>query len=358
MCGICEKGKENALKMEKLKKNLEKNEELKDEIKKLEEVNTFYQHHMEISYNQRQEFNNKKSERYLNEKGKGHCLIVVDFKENIKLGKGPVELDKDFYELEPRTVLGFVIYSFGDQHGIKKQYYCVVSKILNHDAGFVKNSFLTLFHEDFFSFQSMDIFFDCGPHFRNGELLHFLLIQQNSKKINVNFFCEKHGKSPVDAFFSLVSRFKHEIEKHKKISSSNELIEELSIKIKNSNQEIQSHTNGIKNKEKKKLLVKFVIIDKIENESQNLGIKLKNIRSFYNFVSISENNQIQVLDSVLSGQEMKKVDYQIVEIKKREENCFFQEERKYRFIWKEPITSNGTSKTKIKRRSNDYSQFN
>ncbi|RMZ93166.1 hypothetical protein BpHYR1_015867 [Brachionus plicatilis] len=50
---------------------------------------------------------------------------------------------------------------------------------------------------------------DCGKHFRNCEVVGYLLKDLAKEKIhvNLNFFCEKHGKNQRDSTFSCISRF-------------------------------------------------------------------------------------------------------------------------------------------------------
>jgi hypothetical protein len=93
------------------------------------------------------------------------------------------------------------------------QYVDYLSQILTHNALFVKDCLLDLTNRLKGAQNNLKIFdfwFDCGNHFRNYELLNFLLRELkpiiNATSITVNFFCEHHGKSPVDSHFSLVSR--------------------------------------------------------------------------------------------------------------------------------------------------------
>ena len=39
------------------------------------------------------------------------CLIIVDFKENLRIGRGPVEFKKVFYNYNQLSVLGFSVIS-------------------------------------------------------------------------------------------------------------------------------------------------------------------------------------------------------------------------------------------------------
>jgi hypothetical protein len=51
-------------------------------------------------------------------------MIVIDYKENIKLGGGPVELSKNFFHKSQRTIFnGTIYYNILDDNGniIKKR---------------------------------------------------------------------------------------------------------------------------------------------------------------------------------------------------------------------------------------------
>ncbi|PVU90256.1 hypothetical protein BB560_006222 [Smittium megazygosporum] len=64
---------------------------------------------------------------------------------------------------------------------------------------------------------------DSGPHFKNGNVIYSFLVdfRQNftDKKIGINFFNEKHGKSDVDGHFGVLSRWYKDLEAIRNISS-------------------------------------------------------------------------------------------------------------------------------------------
>ena len=53
------------------------------------------------------------------------------------------------------------------------------------------------------------------------------------KKVQVNFFVEHHGKSPVDSHFSLLSRTINRISKNRKIENITQLQEEITKEFLN-----------------------------------------------------------------------------------------------------------------------------
>ena len=65
-------------------------------------------------------------------------LMVMDFKENIKL---PMELDQigaDFFNKEQRTIFNVTVF-VKNEGRVEKTYHDVISKILNHDSHFVQH---------------------------------------------------------------------------------------------------------------------------------------------------------------------------------------------------------------------------
>ena len=87
-----------------------------------------------MKINQRQIFNYKKSNLSENS-----ILLLIDFKENIILGRGPREINVDFYNKEPRTVFGMVAF-YKDNNEIKKRHFNVISEVLNHDSLFAQGA--------------------------------------------------------------------------------------------------------------------------------------------------------------------------------------------------------------------------
>ena len=50
------------------------------------------------------------------------CVVVVDFKENFKVGGGPVETSRNFFERTQISVLGFAIYYRNEDGEIQLHY--------------------------------------------------------------------------------------------------------------------------------------------------------------------------------------------------------------------------------------------
>jgi hypothetical protein len=138
----------------------------------------------------------------------------MDFKENITLNNFTIETGEIFYNSKQKTVLGMILYSRVDGI-IKKIHYNILSDLLNHDSLFVFNSVKKINNELLRRFKKNRFCMDHGPHFKRKENLWNLL--SYFKNIELNFFCEKHGKSPCDSHFPIVSRWIKEITSSKHI---------------------------------------------------------------------------------------------------------------------------------------------
>jgi len=250
------------------------------------------------------------------------------------LNGGPVELSNVFYNRGFRTILGFCIYWYENGNYYKK-YVDIISSVLTHDHIFVKNAIDKLYKELPFlnDFQETDYFLDCGPHFRNKDVLYYLLFDRKQNNITVHFFSEKHGKSPIDSHFSLLSRWLQLLEKERHINTTDELIEGFNLKI-NECKELQKITETSREKKQKakenkkekkrpsKSTKKVVEASLIEKEDKNKaisdikfiilseeeyikpevsnGLKIKNLQCFYSFKRSSNNGNITVQGSTSS----------------------------------------------------------
>lgn len=142
----------------------------------------------------------------------GNSLVVMDFKANITLGKGPQEDSHVFFKAPQRTVFGVAAYfKRGDvKH---KVMFTIVSSVLNHDSKTLREILhrhvLThsLFNE--MQVENVRVWLDNAPnHFRNKETFaSFYDLQVELKRnIEINFYAEYHGKSECDRHFGLISR--------------------------------------------------------------------------------------------------------------------------------------------------------
>lgn len=249
-CDICEQGKKNLQKLFKLQTEIHKDcnektrylciSDLCSGFQKIESVVLekyeniqkniqIYNSHKKHTQQQRKKYNN-----IVENLAEDSCVLVIDFKENLRLGGGPVETNKLFYSKSLCSVLGFVLIK-KEKNKIEHSYYDFFSTNLSHDSLFVKQCFdLFLQQEEMKKFKDINIWTDCGPHFLSKEFAQYALNDiplKYQKNIEWNLFGEYHGKSVVDGHFGLLSRFFSEIEKQKNINCIDELIVELRKKI-------------------------------------------------------------------------------------------------------------------------------
>lgn len=233
LCETCETGKVAKERYEHLQRELgsagcerERRLQLEGELSGLKSIVENFDRHYACKEEQRNAFKLQRSSL-----ANGEGLVVLDFKENIVIGSGPRELNAAFYSKSPRTLLGFVIFTMEDGV-LRKRYVNILSDVLSHDSGFVVHSFRKVLDLSFVSsLKKLLVWSDCGPHFRCKEFCHFLFKEIPSRctqiaHIEWNLFAERHGKSCCDSHFSLLSRWKREIENHVSINDTRTLIAE------------------------------------------------------------------------------------------------------------------------------------
>lgn len=142
----------------------------------------------------------------------GQAVMVMDFKANISLGKGPEEDSHVFFSAPQRTVFGAVVF-FRKNDIIYKVNFTLISQVLVHDSRTLREMLRRhiLCHGVFkhFGAKIINVWMDNAPqHFRNFETMATFadLSEEFGVKINVNFFAEYHGKSECDRHFGLISR--------------------------------------------------------------------------------------------------------------------------------------------------------
>ena len=155
----------------------------------------------------------------------------MDFKQNIKIGSGPREVNNQFYSKSQRTVFGMVLYYIDPQTQKKTKHHInYISDILSHDGLFIRDVITYLNSKYLVPLQLTDIKFwtDCGPHFHSLEILHYMMIEFPTlitlKKVEWNLFEPYHGKNPCDAHFSLLSRWLKDFETRNYIYNTQDLI--------------------------------------------------------------------------------------------------------------------------------------
>jgi hypothetical protein len=159
--------------------------------------------------------------------GENEAVLLFDFKENIKLGGGPIEVGQNFYSREQISM--FTICVIYNENGRRHHTYIdFFSKILSHDSLFVIDCLKTFFQKttSWGNIRGLHLWSDSGPHFRNSALSHFVLKQifeDYGMCAEWNFFGEMHGKSIVDGHFGVVSRWLAEAERYVEIKTIEDL---------------------------------------------------------------------------------------------------------------------------------------
>lgn len=183
--------------MLELRNNSRNLDKLRAEIK-LYRQHLFFKEQQQTLYNES-----------INHVTKSSCIIVMDFKENFKVGGGPIETSRDFYNKSQISTLGFAIYYRDEANNLQIEYVNYLSNILSHDTLFVTDCITRLLSQPAMErFNEISFWADSGPHFRSAELMHFLFKQfDERRRIWINFFAEYHGKNIVDGHFGVLSRW-------------------------------------------------------------------------------------------------------------------------------------------------------
>lgn len=194
MCDICENGK-------KLEKRLGENSEDR-RIK-------FFKDHKELNQDQKTYYRQK-----IQNLEDDECIVVMDFKQNFKIGGGPVEMSQSFYNKSSISCLGFcVIYKLSGE--VQRTYYDYLSEVISHDSYFVINCLKKLEAENLERFSKIHFWSDNAGHFRSEELRNYILLEIPTRNFTTsqNFFVEYHGKSDIDGHFGLLQRVFNEHER-------------------------------------------------------------------------------------------------------------------------------------------------
>lgn len=139
-------------------------------------------------------------------------LFVMDFKQNVKLNKGHLEVSMDFFNAPSRSYLTLVTF-YKEGAKTKKKYWDFMSQCLTHDAQFVGDCIdQVLSQADFLkegNRKSLIFWSDnCAGQFKNAKLMaKYARLSENGYQVKANFFTQYHGKSVCDAHFALINRY-------------------------------------------------------------------------------------------------------------------------------------------------------
>jgi hypothetical protein len=262
LCPICENLKKNEKCLRSLKKTLCNKTFQPVDIKTLKEEISFGRCHKTFVNIQKDCFHaeifNLKSQ---------HGILLIDFKENLKLGGSPNELNQDFYNRKNCSVLGICLIYKDNNNQIKKEYKDFLSDILSHDGLYIRDCLHQLLSSvNFPKFKHLSIWTDNARHFHSKEMAHCNLLEipkEYSLQTKWNFFAEYHGKNFLDGHFGLLSRMIKEAEKAQSISNKEECIQYLENQIKSCN-ENKENMNKKNMKYPNELDVNFIIYNREE----------------------------------------------------------------------------------------------
>ena len=215
MCNICNlKTSLEKRKEECESKNLSLPESINNDLKAINQHQDFYVHQ------------NREYKKDINELDNESCIIVIDFKENLKVGGGPIETNNCFYSKKPISLLGFALV-FKENNKVKYEYHDFLSQILSHDSLFSGECLISLLKSDKFKkINNIKVWTDNGNHFRSYEFLYYLFKKAPKYikgSIKYNRFVECHGKSIVDGHFGVISKTLKEKENQLYIRNINDL---------------------------------------------------------------------------------------------------------------------------------------
>jgi hypothetical protein len=210
--------------------------------------------------------------------------LILDFKENLRLGGGPLETNQMFYRMEQCSVLGFCLIHKSADGVVHKDYFDFFSSILSHDSLFAKDCLRDLVTDRSFPrLTSLSIWSDCGPHFHSFEFAHTVLRELPEKlsiPVQWSFFGEYHGKSLVDGHFGLLSRWLSEGEKSRPVENVQSCIDLMREKLNGSNA-LKSDAD--------KLSVHFRKYDRAERPARMTQLRLPRFSDYHCFTSTHQS---------------------------------------------------------------------
>ncbi|KAL6076600.1 hypothetical protein QOT17_002722 [Balamuthia mandrillaris] len=194
-----------------------------------------YYHHQEHVEQQKQSYRQQKEQLKAQTEG----ILVLDYKETLRLGQSLDEETRTFYKQPQRAVFGAVLlYREAEGQPLHVHYFDVVSAVL------MNNSWITVrwLREIFtcpewkqFNFKTIHVWMDNGPsHFRTGETFFYFLSMMCKDagivdKLSINFYADNHGKSICDCHFSMVSKAVSEWTKQQNKELVGQKISELKL---------------------------------------------------------------------------------------------------------------------------------
>jgi hypothetical protein len=226
--------------------------------------------------------------------------VVLDFKQNIKLGGGPIEISQVFYDKRHISTLGFAVIFKDENNKVTTKYVDMFSEILTHDSLYVTDCINILLSKPYMQgFNQICFWSDCGLHFRSAELMNHVLktlpFIYPQKNFIWNYFNEYHGKNLVDGHFGLLSRWLKDFESSNYINTIEDVVNVFNYKLINSNTDLD---------------IDFIIYRRNEPRQDIVKLKIMEFKSYLSFTHLSDD----VLASTTSNLDFNtyiRVNYQI-----------------------------------------------
>ncbi|KXN64665.1 hypothetical protein CONCODRAFT_14142 [Conidiobolus coronatus NRRL 28638] len=172
--------------------------------------------------------------------GNNSAILLADYKENFQIGGLLIENSQIHYFKVPIALLSFGMY-FKVDNIVKFKLFNFFSYILDKDSQSIQHCLTLLLFNPFIikSINTIEMWTDCAGHFRSKYMLNYYKswneFSLGVKFTYVNFFNEKHGKSILDGYFGVLSRWQSDYEKSGKINNINHLVDIFSEKHNQSN---------------------------------------------------------------------------------------------------------------------------
>lgn len=241
------------------------------------------------------------------------CIVIIDFKENLRIGGGPRQTKEVFFEQTFISDLGAAV--LVNNNGItEKRYYNFFSHILSHDSLYSGDCIVKLFsREEMKKYKSVSIWSDGGKHFKSKEFLARIFEDIHKKlgiKVKMNYFTEYHGKNIVDGHFGTISQWLTRLLTLKEIKTIDVLIESF---IEKEKERLESNSLMKQTQNSKYYFLQYTR----EKRNKIIKYEFKNIR---NFLSFYMDNNI-LYSSIFSHKNLekyKKLEYKrVIEDDKR-----------------------------------------
>ncbi|KAH7824682.1 uncharacterized protein MONOS_18616 [Monocercomonoides exilis] len=267
VCDLCEvysslKNKEKLL--------FQRSDQLNNEEKATKQL---IEKHRILANNQQQFFRHLKNNLTQDE-----ALLLFDYKENWSLPIRKNQISRDFYNKVEVSQFCVIAYLKDENENKVKHIFNFFSNVLSHNFKFTIECLQQVLFNPIFEKKKVFRFMcDTGSHFRNSQLMHFLLSNNSSfakdKTISLSFFCEKHGKCECDGEFGHLSQcINNKLDNNTVIGNIDELIKFFEIyschtgscddnHISNCS---KTHRNFLKHNPSNKILWKKMVVSSLK----------------------------------------------------------------------------------------------